>query len=290
MIITTERLQYIVSVAQHGSFSGAAKELGVSVAAVNKAIQHLEFDLELTLFERHGGKKPQLTQEGKRLYVKALEILPKLIAMERQAQMMSEGIESQLSICLHPYTCYPEYTRLIGELAARYPDLEINIVEAETLDWQNLQCDIIIAPNRLANLRGVNIQTISRIKWLLVSAPQHPLAQLRSAPELEDFDHHHQLMPPAGNIILPHYLEVMRYSSKLVTVERFYQLRELLLAGCGFAMYPEALAQPLIEEGKLKDLNFDYGKQGNHWPIDLIWQEGLGQAGNWFIEQLIDEE
>ncbi|MCG9713528.1 LysR family transcriptional regulator [Shewanella insulae] len=290
MIITTERLQYLVAVAQHGSFSGTAKELGVSVAAVNKAIQHLEFDLDLILFERHSGKKPLLTLEGKRLYVKALEILPKLIAMERQAQMMSEGIESQLSICLHPYTCYQEYTRLIGELAARYPDLEINIVEAETLDWQNPQCDIMIAPTRLVNFRGLNMQAISKIKWLLVSAPQHPLAQLRGAPELADLDHHRQLMLPEGNITLPQYREAMRYSSKLVTVEQYYQLRELLLAGCGFALYPEALARPLIEEGKLKDLNFDYGKEGNHWPIDLVWQEGLGQAGNWFIDQLIDEE
>jgi DNA-binding transcriptional LysR family regulator len=46
-------LQYLVAAAEASSFSGAARELGVSVAAVAKLVTALEKDLGLRLFERH---------------------------------------------------------------------------------------------------------------------------------------------------------------------------------------------------------------------------------------------
>lgn len=104
MHITIERLRYLVAVAQHGSFSAAARELGVSNTAVNKTIQALEFDLELEIFERHHGKRPTLTDAGKKLYVQALDILPKVLLMEQHAEVLSKGVEPSLTIAIHPYT------------------------------------------------------------------------------------------------------------------------------------------------------------------------------------------
>ncbi|MDN2480846.1 LysR family transcriptional regulator [Vibrio agarivorans] len=290
MLITTERLQYLISVAQTGSFSAAAKELGVSTAAVNKAIAHFEFDLELTLFERYSGKKPQLTLEGKRLYIRALDILPKLQSMEKQAQLMSLGIENKLTIALHAYAAYPEYLAVITQLTRKFPELDVEIIEAETLVDMNDRFDVLIAPTRHDNERGIHVRALDNINWKLVCAPSHPLASLKGEVTLEDLNDYHQLMLPEGFFTLPAYQEAMRYSAKVISVERFYQLKALVIEGTGFALYPYALAQPMIESGQMVTLEYDYGELDNLWPIDIIWQHGLGTAAKWFVEQLLGEE
>jgi DNA-binding transcriptional LysR family regulator len=49
-------LKYFVPVADHGSFSAAARWLGVSTSTLTRSVSALEDDLGLTLFERsrHG--------------------------------------------------------------------------------------------------------------------------------------------------------------------------------------------------------------------------------------------
>ncbi|GAL35962.1 LysR-family transcriptional regulator STM3020 [Vibrio maritimus] len=76
MLLNTERLLYLVSIAETGSFSAAARKLGVSPSAVNQAVQAMEIDLGISVFDRVAGKAPTLTPEGKVLYFQALEIVP----------------------------------------------------------------------------------------------------------------------------------------------------------------------------------------------------------------------
>ncbi|NKF49241.1 LysR family transcriptional regulator [Shewanella sp. WXL01] len=286
MILTTERLQYLVEVANKGSFSAAADALGVSVAAVNKSIQHLEFDLEITLFERHSGKKPTLTNEGKRLYFQALDVLPKLIAMEHDAQMLSEGVESKLTICVHCYSFYPAYAEAFSELLQRYPHIELNIIEGEELQSYDDDFDILIAPTRLVTPRGLNLENLDTINWKLVCAPHFALAKLHGEIELNDLEQYRQIMLPQGFFTSKDYQEAMRYSSNTIAVDRFYQFNQLLFQGVGFALYPEALAKQAISDNKLVELDFDFGNKDVTWPIDLIWRKSLGVAGQWLIERL----
>ncbi len=287
MIITTERIRYLVTVAQHGSFSAAARELGISNSAVNKTIQALEDELELSLFERRHGKRPTLTDSGKVLYFQGLDILPKLLRMEQHALMLSQGIESSLSIVVHPYTLYTHYNQLFRQLGTHFPDVELNFIDAEALDSYEDDFDIYIGPTRHEMPRGMQFATIDELQWKLVCAPDHPLATLRGHLELEDMEQHHQLLLVEGFCTKPEYREAMRYSSRIISVNRFYQMREMLLNGVGFALYPAQLAHSLINEGHLVDLAFDFGQVGNRWPIEVLWRNEHGKAGEWLIEQLL---
>lgn len=286
MIITTERLRYLVAVAETGNFSAAAKKLGVSTTAVNKAISALEFDLDMRLFERHAGKRPVLTGFGKELYFQALDVLPRLLRMEKQAQMIRQGMDTQLCIAVHPYTFYPSYTRLFQQLSEHFPDVELSFIDGEGLNESDTSFDILLAPSRNEIFRGYHNESIDRLVWKVVCAPQHPLSRLKGRIEFDDLGRHQQLLLTTGFFTKPEFREAMRYSTRVINVDRFYQLRDLLLAGAGFALYPDQLADPLIEQGRLADLNFYYGKEGNTWLIDLIWRPGLGAAGKWLIEQL----
>ncbi|WP_428773521.1 LysR family transcriptional regulator [Vibrio sp.] len=288
MIITTERLRYLVAVVEYGNFSAAAKQLGVSTTAVNKAISALEFDLELELFERHAGKRPVLTQLGKDLYFQALDVVPRLLKMEKQAEMIRQGIDTKLTIAVHPYTFYPKYTELFSELTQTFPDVELTLIDAETINPDSISCDIFLAPTRNEILRGFQSAGIDHINWRVVCAPHHPLSKFKGDVEYEDLGQHQQLLLDKGFITKPEFREAMRYTTRVINLDRFYQLKDLLLSGAGFALYPEELAKPLIDQGLLIDLQFNYGKMDNTWLIELAWRPGIGAAGNWIIERLTE--
>ncbi|GAL17495.1 transcriptional regulator LysR family [Vibrio maritimus] len=288
MYITIERLKYLVAVAQHGSFSAAARELGVSNTAVNKTIQALEFDLELEIFNRHHGKRPTLTDAGKKLYVQALDILPKVILMEQHAEMLSKGVESSLVIAVHPYTLSYDFNLKIKSLTNSYPTVELKFIDAESLSGYDDDFDIYAGPTRHEVPRGMNASMVGHLEWRVVCTPDFPLASQQGRLEPEDLEQHPQLLLNEGFCTKPEYREAMRYSAQVISADSFYQIREMLLAGVGFAVFPAHLCKPLVEAKQLIDLEYDFGSAGNLWPIEVLWRNQLGVAGEWFVEQLLE--
>src|SRR4051812_50089050 len=61
--VTIEQLRTLRAVAEAGSFSGAARKLGRVQAAVSQAMDRLEAQLGLRLFDRTG-RVPKLTRHG----------------------------------------------------------------------------------------------------------------------------------------------------------------------------------------------------------------------------------
>lgn len=300
MIVTTERLQYLWAVAETGSFSAAGRKLGVSGAAVQQAIQAFEFDLETPLFERSSGKKPSLTPLGRKVYLQALEVIPKLKGIENHALAISQGVEPQLRIALHGFTLFEQQKQSLLALQAEFPTLEICLLDSENAalssDHARLAnkagveiADIIIAPASLRPDRGSNSIIFDRIKWRLYAAPNHPLAKIRGQLSTADIQQHAQLYPLPGLVCTPTLIDGMRYSPNLIHYRSFYQLNEMLIAGMGFAMFPEQLAKPLLEQGLLKALSLDSEQQEISWPVEITWSNELGVAGLWFVELFSDE-
>ncbi|WP_394151911.1 LysR family transcriptional regulator [Vibrio maritimus] len=287
MIITTERLRYFVSVADKGSFSAAARELGVSISAVNQTIINLEEDLEVTLFERHSGKKPTLTVQGRALYFKSLDVLPRILGIEHYAETLKLGVESAITVAVHPYSFYPSYVDLFKTFTSKYPQVELNIIDSEALTSFDEGFDLMIAPSSIEILRAMNVAAIDRLEWKLVCAHNHPLAKLKGNLEVADLQNHTQVLMGEGFITKPEYREALRYSSSVINVTNFYQYRQCLLQGVGFAPYPAQLLDTNTEKDALVVLDFEFGSEGNSWPIDLVWSDNVGIAGQWLVEQLM---
>lgn len=72
--INSKQLYYFVIVAETGSFTCAARKLGLSQPPLSKQIMLLEEDLGVKLFERRS-RKTELTEAGTFLYSKARDIL-----------------------------------------------------------------------------------------------------------------------------------------------------------------------------------------------------------------------
>lgn len=50
--MTLQQLKYVVTVAEQGSISGAAKELFISQPSLTNAIKELEKEMQITIFHR----------------------------------------------------------------------------------------------------------------------------------------------------------------------------------------------------------------------------------------------
>jgi len=71
-----------------GSFTAAARELGITQAAVSQRVQSLERSLDVSLFERKGGRV-SLTESGTRLY----EFAQRILDLHREAREAVTGAE-----------------------------------------------------------------------------------------------------------------------------------------------------------------------------------------------------
>ncbi|KZX69949.1 hypothetical protein A3712_09290 [Vibrio sp. HI00D65] len=294
MLLNTERLQYLVCIAETGSFSAAARKLNVSASAVNQAVQSMEVDIGIRLFERVTGKSPSLTPEGKALYFQALEIVPRLQAIERKARSLQSGEEPTLTIATHSMTLYPRFTRVIAILTDKFPELELVLVDAERhrlcTNTEAMGIDIMISPGGLYPHRGSNTQVVDMIEWCFLTSPFHPLAKLKGEITSEDLEQYPQLLSLEGKVATNELLESLRYSPRLIRYENHDQLQDMLLYGAGFVAYPTKLAQPLIEHGLVTKLNVGHYANSLKWPVELSWRSGLGAAGTWFIEQVLEQK
>lgn len=292
MLITPERLTYLVAIVEHGSFSAAARSLNVTASAITQVIQNMEIDLGIAVFERTAGKAPKLTDVGKALYIQALEVTPRLQAMEKRAKAYQAGIEEKLNIATYGFTLSPHQAKVIAELSTQFPELKINMMDVEDVHGlapnDNNAADIIIAPAKLHHRAGYESQFIEEIQWRFVVAPSHPLAQKRAELSRHDLLKHVQLIPQIEGFADADLVESLRFSTNLIHCSRFYHLRSLMLQGVGFCLLPEQLSKPLVEANAATELKVDFDDNQMRWPIEIAWSPSLGPAGSWFIEQFVE--
>jgi molybdate transport repressor ModE-like protein len=132
--MTTEPLPHLetfVEAAESGSFTAAARALGLTQAAVSQRIQALEQFLNVPLFERHGGRV-LLTEAGRRLHDYAQRIL----ALHRQAIEELTGRQAPLSgeLSLAASSVPGEYLLpdLLARLRQRHPYIQVRATVADT--------------------------------------------------------------------------------------------------------------------------------------------------------------
>lgn len=100
-----KQINYFVTVADHGSFSSAAREFDISVQAMSKAMTDLEAEFGETLFERsHQGIK--LTSLGEEFLLKAEPMRTSFRELEEMGASFAQN-QSKLRLVL----CAPAFCR-----------------------------------------------------------------------------------------------------------------------------------------------------------------------------------
>lgn len=120
-------LHYIptfVRVVDQKSFSGAARELGITKSAVSKHIQALEDDLKVRLLNRTT-RSINLTEEGQVFYERSVQILEEIDNAERMVHSLNDSPSGVLKINAPESFGMYHLAPAIAAFAQKYPDIRV---------------------------------------------------------------------------------------------------------------------------------------------------------------------
>ena len=118
--LTLDQFAVFVAVVDEGSFAAAARRMNRAQSAVTYAIQKLEEQSCLSLFDR-SAYRPVLTEAGEALLPRARRILEDLTDWRLMARSMSSGVEAQISLILVSYTPASLLSKVLGDFRVAYP-------------------------------------------------------------------------------------------------------------------------------------------------------------------------
>lgn len=173
------QLRYFVAVAQLGNFTRAAERCFVAQPSLSQQIIKLERELGVQVFDRTG-RKTRLTDRGRMLYDRAVEILDAVDAARRT--LVEDGGGGKLSVGAIPTVAPYLLPPLLKQFARQFPKAELKVFENLT-EYTIQACvegdvDVAFLALPVANERLV-VKPLFTEELLLTMAPGHPLAKKR---------------------------------------------------------------------------------------------------------------
>lgn len=160
------QLQYFVAVYEQGSISAAARACHVAQPSLSKALQHLEDELQVQLFQRQSrGVTP--TEDGERLYGHAGRMLSQMHSL--RASFRHSVTRVQFRLGLIRALGVERMSQLLRDFTAGIDGLELHLVEPE--DEADAR---IITPRMLK--AGEQFLPIWHDRFVLALPAGHPLA------------------------------------------------------------------------------------------------------------------
>jgi DNA-binding transcriptional LysR family regulator len=121
------RLEMLVRAADAGSFSKAARALGVTPSAVSHAVSDLEKELRVSVFYRTT-RQLRLTQDGEAIYERGRAILDQISELEANMAKTSERLRGTLRIGISVSLSQGIIMPAIAGFTWRHPDLRLEMV------------------------------------------------------------------------------------------------------------------------------------------------------------------
>lgn len=119
-------LQQIAAIFRSGSFSAAARSLGVSQPTLSKSIARLEEELSVKLFEREGGAA-RPTESAILIADRAESILNSVSAVEHDVELLARGDTGLLRIGVSTLTRLKPLPHVVRQIAEQFPRLQVQI-------------------------------------------------------------------------------------------------------------------------------------------------------------------
>ena len=264
MKITLQHLKYLLAISDKGSFSGAAKHLGISQPTLSQQIKNLEVIIGRTLFIRTN-RQIKLSPSGQEIARYAREAIS---AVNRIHAATTTTKEITIFLGVVPSVSAYLFKHIIGELTKEYGERKIGIREGlgDKLisDVESGFCDIAIIPEptttqnlQSSPLYREELYVVRKIRRKSGGRPTHTIEVADLVDEelltLENGHHLHEMTLRFCN---QHNLNLNSNfeGSSLDTI------REMVAAGLGVAIMPklyidaEVKPHPEIEAVQIKNI------------------------------------
>jgi DNA-binding transcriptional LysR family regulator len=270
-----------VRVASAGSFSQAARQLGVSTVAVSRNVQRLEGELGVRLLNRTT-RRVSLTEEGRALFETSRNALAELEAAHETIAERRTEPAGLVRVTLPAVFGRLYVLPLLGEFRSRYPRIELELSSSDrVVDMIAERYDVGIRAGAIPD-SNIVVRKLADVPRFVCASPQylmrhgapqtpgqlaaHECIRYRSitsgrplrwefgrGSEVEGYDVH-------GHLILNDILAVC----------------DAALAGLGLAQLATFIATPHIRDGRLVPVLTDYAPP--QFPISLYYPARRLQA------------
>ncbi|MBZ9605194.1 LysR family transcriptional regulator [Phyllobacterium chamaecytisi] len=252
---TLTRMRAFIDVVEAEGFSAAARKIGRSKALLSKYVRELEDELGALLLNRTT-RQFSLTEAGHTYYQRASEILREVESLQETVRESSSDIKGRIKISASRSFADADIGQCLIDFCAEQPDIILDVrLDDRFVDLVEEGFDLAIRitrmqdssliAKRLAPFRVIACGTRELIER--VGKPERP-EQLSSLPCIVDTNnrsrntwHFQKENGPPISVQLSGPLEI---NSPLAT-------RRAALAGLGFTLLPDFIAQPDIESGRL---------------------------------------
>lgn len=139
MRIALKQIEAFLAVAEHSSFSAAARYLGIAQPALSTAVRDLEAELGVRLFDRTT-RKVELTPAGEDFRASSSKVLEDLGHAVQNARDLAARRRGRIRIAAPPLLSSAIVPRAIAAFHKEFPGITVELLDADT---QHIRQEVI---------------------------------------------------------------------------------------------------------------------------------------------------
>jgi DNA-binding transcriptional LysR family regulator len=278
--ISIEVLETLDAIERRGSFAKAAEELNKATSAISYAVQKLEEQLDIALFQRLG-RRSVLTPAGRLILIEGREILNVTARLADKAKEVATGWEPRIRIGIESLQSYPNFFQVINDFLQAFPTIELDISECVLNGgWEALEqgrVDLLVGSSGpVPTQKGYRSVAIERVELVPVIAASHVLADHAFTRKLDSKQNIDSEMGQLRRIVTHDTSfsgiarsEGLSSDGQMFYVQNIDQKTHAILAGIGIGHLPKHRIQGYLDKGILLPLGIE--KQGDAESF-LAWK------------------
>lgn len=269
-MITFRHIEIVKILEQHRHFGRAAEALGITQSALTRALQGLEADLEVRLFDRGTGV-PEPTMFGRIVLEWGTPVSRSMDNLTREIRL-AKGLEvGEVTVVAGTFPSELWVPQALGRLATEFPNVRCRMRSSESRravkDVLNGSADIAVGD--LIEVRGIDELTFEKlitVQVALFCRPGHPLLRQKRHKVIKEMDLAD--FPLAGPRPSHYSSEVMENAGAnralttpksggfvpRIWVESFAAIRQVVMASDAISWAPVPLLESHWRRGELAHL------------------------------------
>lgn len=175
-----KRIEYLLQVAELGSFSRAAAVLGITQPSLGRQVQKLEEECAVRLLYRHG-RGVSLTLDGEQFVARVRPLLAQLLQVSVDMRASREQVTGEVAVGMPPTTVSFLGLRLFQRVRQQFPGIRLNVVEGYSghiHEWlQDARLDLAVL-HHARRSHHVLLEPLADTRLALICAQKYlPLGQ-----------------------------------------------------------------------------------------------------------------
>ncbi len=270
--IDLNRIATFVRVVEAGSFTAAARQLGVPPSSVSRAIANLEWELGVRLLHRTT-RKLGLTDGGQHFFQRMQTVIAETEEATRAITGLATEPRGLVRITAPPGLGAQQFPVIIAKVIRRHPGLVIELkLTNRVLDMVGEGIDLAVRGGVLEDSSLVARKVAASELGVFASAAY---LERRGRPRRPaDLAHHDCLVYGGREGKLPWRLtgprgeQTVSVSGPIICDDMIF-LRDAAVAGLGLALLPVEITTAATKSGRLERVLPRHGYQGG--GIYLVW-------------------